>query len=80
MTTLDLYAVTERLQRADFWFPPDAIVAVHEGRQHYHALDPKITYDVDRCPSGMVETVRAVVARAIRRVHPYWRDPRGDLL
>lgn len=40
----DRGAIEHALRTAGYWYPPDAIDAVWEGRDHYHPLDPTITY------------------------------------
>lgn len=74
-----LARVVARLHEMGYDFPPDAIVAVDEGRETYVPRGGSPTYSVDRSTSGMVSTVRVVISAAIRREFPGWHDPRGDV-
>lgn len=43
-----LAAVEAWLRDAGWWYPPDAVRAVHEGRDTYHPIDPRLTYEMAR--------------------------------
>lgn len=53
--------VEQALRDLGFWYPPDAIAAVREGRSRYHPFDNKMTY-------GMTDGVRNLIQTAIDTV------------
>lgn len=59
LTDSEVARVTDSLRAAGWWFPPDAVRAVDEGRQTYVPLAGRPTYQTDRC--------RGAVGRALDR-------------
>jgi hypothetical protein len=62
------------LRRAGWWWPPDAIKAVAEGRDTYHPLDPTLTYPVT---DKIRRTVRDAIDSAARHGWPPGEGPHG---
>ena len=40
-------AIDDEIKRRGWWYPPDLLDAIAEGRDTYHPLDPKISYAVE---------------------------------
>jgi hypothetical protein len=57
LTAAELRHAEKALRRAGYWYPPDAIQAVHEGRDTYHPLDPKITYTIGQSQRVIIRGV-----------------------
>jgi len=65
LTAMELYAVTGALWKAGWWYPPDAIQAVHEGRDSYHPHVPEIEYPMT--PGIRKQIVDAMKAADVRQ-------------
>lgn len=61
---VDVRAVERLLEKAGYWYPPDAILAVAEGREEYRPLDPAVgPYRLDR-------EAKREISRCLRELEP----------
>jgi len=64
LTPRELLDVTKALAKAGWYYPPDAIEAVHQGRATYHPLAPEIMYPLTRrCREEIQQAMKAADVR-----------------
>lgn len=71
MDRADLRRVEKTLEEMGYWFPPDAIAAVYEGRETYTALDGRTEWKIR--PNGFRDSAHGVITRAIKKALPAHR-------
>lgn len=60
-------AVEKDCETAGYWWPPDLLDAIVEGRKKYHPIDASLSYPVDALQRQLVVTL-------LDRNWPTWRD------